>query len=602
MEPLEASDPVAIGGHRLLARLGAGGMGQVYLGRAADGRHVAIKVIRADFEGPEALARFRREVETVGAVRSAFSASLVAAGLDRPPYWLATEYVQGPTLAEAVRDGGPLPPGTCLRLLAELARALDDLHGRRVQHRDLKPQNIILAPDGPRLIDFGIAKVDDQTAITRTGVAPGTPGYLAPEVITEQRVSPAADMFALAGVMFFAATGERPFGGGDPHAVLYRSVHHELSLDGIEPALAACIHRCAAKDPADRPTPEQLLSLRGANQEPVGTDPVYRARTKSPSLEAALAAVAGGGLAGPEATGVTDRAEVGGGAGGRAGGGAGAGSTGATAVQPPYGPLGGNPAGQVPPGRDPATTVARRGRVRSPRLVAGGAAFGLLAAITAGVVLINLLPGDPTSKRGAEAGTTPGVSSTSGTAGNGAGASAPSPGTRGSGNPGTGQSGAGTGDATTPGGTTATGKPIAVLRNRTGLRTNELVWSSQTDQCEPSIPYEETPPDDLQWSAFRPIPKSDGSVTLQLRRKYAAPAGFYVAAEVSPPAQWQGNTGARFTSKPLLMRGYKWTAVRYPQDFGAGAFFQTGDWTVIWYHVYGNGQAYSILCQGFEVT
>src|SRR5690606_2941063 len=203
VEPLRPEDPAEIGGYPVVARIGAGGMGQVYLGLTAGGRHVALKVVRADFDGPQALARFRREVATVERVRSRFAAARVGAGRDEPPYWRATEYVPGPTLRQAVAEHGPLPPDTCIRLLAALAQGLLEIHGQGVQHRDLKPGNVILAPDGPRLIDFGIARGEGQTQITRTGAWNGTPGYVAPEVVRDQEPVPASDVFSLAGTIAY---------------------------------------------------------------------------------------------------------------------------------------------------------------------------------------------------------------------------------------------------------------------------------------------------------------------------------------------------------------------------------------------------------------
>ncbi|MCP9979670.1 serine/threonine-protein kinase [Actinomadura madurae] len=261
MEPLRPEDPAGIGGYPLLARLGAGGMGQVYLGLTGGGRHVAIKVIREDFEGPQALARFRREVATVERVRSRFAAAMVGAGLEAPPYWLATEYVPGPTLRQAVAEHGPLPPETCVRLLGALAQGLLEIHRQNVQHRDLKPGNVILAPDGPRLIDFGIARGEGQTQITQTGAWNGTPGYVAPEVVREQEPRPASDVFSLAGTIAYAATGRPPFGGGRIEAIIHRTLDGEIDLDGVDSRVADLVRPCAERDPADRITLERLLQL-----------------------------------------------------------------------------------------------------------------------------------------------------------------------------------------------------------------------------------------------------------------------------------------------------------------------------------------------------
>lgn len=259
MQALRAGDPAELGGYRLLARLGAGGMGQVYLALTRGGRHIAIKVVRDDFEGPQALARFRREVATVQAIRSPHTAALVGAGLDKLPYWLATEYIPGPTLAQAVAAHGAFSPRAGLRLLAALAEAVADVHARGIEHRDLKPQNVILAKDGPKLIDFGIARGDDQTAITRTGAMAGTPGYLAPETVLRGETGRAMDVFALAGTVAFACTGRPPFGGGDAQAVVYRSIHQEMDLDGLDPQLAALLRSAGHKDPRLRPTAAELL-------------------------------------------------------------------------------------------------------------------------------------------------------------------------------------------------------------------------------------------------------------------------------------------------------------------------------------------------------
>ncbi|MFB0626654.1 serine/threonine-protein kinase [Streptomyces sp. AB3(2024)] len=275
MEALRETDPAYIGAHALLARLGAGGMGQVYLGRSPGGRLVAVKVIRDEITGhPEALARFRREAETVRAVRSAYTANLIDASLAAPPFWLATEYVAGPTLGNAIGARGALPPQTCRRLGAALAEGLASVHAYGVTHRDLKPQNVILGVQGPQLIDFGIARGVGATALTQDGQAPGTPGYTAPEVLLGGETGAAADVFALGATLAYAATGRPPFGTGVASTVGYRAVHEPVDVAGVEPGLAALIEACVAKDPAARPDPAELIR-RCDVRDALVDDPVY---------------------------------------------------------------------------------------------------------------------------------------------------------------------------------------------------------------------------------------------------------------------------------------------------------------------------------------
>ncbi|MFF4103176.1 serine/threonine-protein kinase [Streptomyces sp. NPDC001903] len=275
MEALRDVDPARIGAHALLARLGAGGMGQVYLGRSPGGRLVAVKVIRDEITGhPEALARFRREAETVRAVRSAYTANLIDASLAAPPFWLATEYVAGPTLGRAVAERGGLPAQTCRRLFAALAEGLASVHAYGVTHRDLKPQNVILGAQGPQLIDFGIARGIGETALTQDGQAPGTPGYTAPEVLLGAGAGAAADVFALGATLAYAATGRPPFGTGAAATVGYRAVHEPIDVAGVEPGLAALIGACVAKDPAARPAPAEVIARCGVRDALID-DPVY---------------------------------------------------------------------------------------------------------------------------------------------------------------------------------------------------------------------------------------------------------------------------------------------------------------------------------------
>ncbi|MFS8201801.1 bifunctional serine/threonine-protein kinase/ABC transporter substrate-binding protein [Streptomyces sp. CWNU-52B] len=234
--PLLPTDPVRIGGHRLLARLGAGGMGVVYLGRTEAGALAAVKVIQAEYaDEPDFRARFRREVETARRVTSPWAVPVTGADPDADEPWLATAFVPGPSLEEAVARQGPLPPRSVRVLAGLLAAALREVHAAGLVHRDVKPANVLLAVDGPRLIDFGIARVTDETAITATDLVVGTPGFLSPEQAEARgaAVGPASDIFSLGCLLAYAATGRPPFGTGTVDALLYRTVHDEPDLSGI---------------------------------------------------------------------------------------------------------------------------------------------------------------------------------------------------------------------------------------------------------------------------------------------------------------------------------------------------------------------------------
>ena len=269
MEPLEHDDPSTIGPYRLVARLGAGGMGRVYLARSAGGRTVAVKVVRADLAGdPEFRTRFRREVAAAQSVDGAYTAPVVDADRDSATPWLATAYVLGPSLAEAVARYGPLPEDSVRTLGAVLAEALASVHGSGLVHRDLKPSNVLLAADGPRLIDFGIARALDGDGLTSTGVVVGSPGFMSPEQAAGRGVGTAGDIFSLGSVLVFAATGSGPFGHDSAPAMLYRVVHEEPDLTGLPPGLAEVLTACLAKDPAQRPTPAQLARLLASEGTP----------------------------------------------------------------------------------------------------------------------------------------------------------------------------------------------------------------------------------------------------------------------------------------------------------------------------------------------
>ena len=241
-------------------------MGRVYLASSPGGRAVAVKIVHAHLARDTAfLSRFRREVAAAQAVNGAYTAPVVAAGPDDKPPWLATAYVPGPSLLEAVNETGPLPEDAVLKLTAGLAEALHAIHDGGLVHRDLKPGNVLLADDGPRVIDFGIARALDGTVQTSAGSVLGTPSFMSPEQAQGQPAGPPSDVFSLGGVMYFAATGAFPFGSGNAAVVLYRITHAEPDLNRLPPELRGLVADCLAKDPARRPTPARIAaSLMGA--------------------------------------------------------------------------------------------------------------------------------------------------------------------------------------------------------------------------------------------------------------------------------------------------------------------------------------------------
>ncbi|MDT9682767.1 protein kinase [Streptomyces sp. TRM76323] len=261
-QPLEEDDPRSVAGYRLAARLGAGGMGKVYLSYTPGGRPVAIKVIRPDFaQDAEFRRRFAQEVQAAQRVQGLYTAPVIDADTDAREPWLATAYVPGPSLADAVQKHGPMPVDTVLLLVAGIAEALQVIHGAGIVHRDLKPGNVLLASDGPRVIDFGIARAADATSLTSSGVTIGTPSFMAPEQAAGSQVTPATDVFALGQVAAYASLGSPAFGEGTSHGVLYRIVHEEPSLDGLPEQLRELVGRCLAKDPAERPSVAEVLTM-----------------------------------------------------------------------------------------------------------------------------------------------------------------------------------------------------------------------------------------------------------------------------------------------------------------------------------------------------
>jgi hypothetical protein len=362
-EDLLPNDPEWVGPYRLLGRLGAGGMGQVYLARSPGGRLVAVKMIRPDLAADRGFrARFAREAAAARTVSGIFTAPVVDADTEAPQPWLATAYVPGQSLAEAVAARGPLPPGVVLTLGAGLAEGLQAIHAAGLVHRDLKPSNVLLADDGPRVIDFGIARAADESMLTQTGMILGSPGFLSPEQAQGHAAGPPSDVFSLGSVLAYAASGEGPFGTGTMASMVYRVVNGEPNLSGVPEQLRPLIQRCLAKDPASRPTAAELLASFSAAQPspewPSGT------ADRATRQDMMIAASGNDAYGAPTRTQVSPSAPVPGG------------------TTPPVQP-GGGPAwpGSTEPGR-----TARPGR-RTRLAVIAGAALAAVAATFAGIAL-----------------------------------------------------------------------------------------------------------------------------------------------------------------------------------------------------------------------
>ncbi|TXS13374.1 serine/threonine protein kinase [Streptomyces sp. wa22] len=573
VDELRPQDPSRIGTYRLLARLGAGGMGQVYLARSPGGLLVAVKEIRDEIsDHPESLARFRREAATVEAVRSAYTARLIESSLGAPPYWLATEYVPGPTLREAVREGGPFPPGSALKLCAALAEGLAAVHAHGVTHRDLKPQNVILSPQGPQLIDFGIARGVGQTVLTRDGTAPGTPGFAAPEVVLRNEVGPAADVFALGATLAYTVTGRPPFGSGDAATVSYRAVHEDIDLDGVGPSLAALIRECAAKDPADRPDPAAVIA-RCAVDSALATDSFYRALSRTGGTAArgddetaTLPADAA------ERDGVVLPTRPGGGTPGE----------GASVSAGPSGPT-------PYDGADRPASEARSGR-------RGALGLAVVAAVLASSATAWLLSGQPPDG-GAGAGPTAG------------------------------------GEVSRRPATTAPASdpPDHIVsdgrtRERWTLAEDPAQAAQGIGSCGLSGLDMASLPVDLQSSVSHTTGSDTARVELRPRNagKGKRPAPYHVAVGVLPPHGIDPATGrptrktgegVGFTGRPVDIFS-KWSSggtltFRYPDDFRAHLDGRTvdavpvgddpGDWTVVLYHVEGGPDGITpVVCNGFH--
>ncbi|MFF5189567.1 serine/threonine-protein kinase [Streptomyces sp. NPDC000345] len=258
--PLHRDDPRSVGGYKLVDRLGAGGMGVVYRGRSRSGRDVAVKVVHAQYaEDAVFRTRFRQEIEAVRRVSGAFTAPVVDADPEAARPWMATQYVPGRSLAQRLRDRGQLKGGDLRRLALGLVEALRDIHRAGVVHRDLKPANVLMAEDGPRVIDFGISRAAENHTLTETGQMIGTPPFMSPEQLTDARtVGPASDVFSLGALLVYVTTGRGPFDADSPYLTAYRVVHDDPVLDGVGQPLREILERCLAKEAGKRPELDEL--------------------------------------------------------------------------------------------------------------------------------------------------------------------------------------------------------------------------------------------------------------------------------------------------------------------------------------------------------
>ncbi|MBS2537457.1 serine/threonine protein kinase [Catenulispora sp. NF23] len=270
MRELQPGDPDRLGPFEIRSRIGSGGMGVVYLGRSPSGRLAAIKLVRPEVADDEEFrARFRREIDAARRVSGAFTAGVLDADPDAARPWLASAYIEGPSLRERVIDAGPLPLPEVRKLGAGLAEALADLHRVGLVHRDVKPGNVLLAADGPRLIDFGVIRSDALAELTESGFIMGSAGYMAPEQAEGRHTGPEADVFSLGALLTFAATGRGPYGTGSAATLLLRTVNQAPDLTDVPAELRAVIQRCLAADPVDRPRDRDLIAMLAPGAEPL---------------------------------------------------------------------------------------------------------------------------------------------------------------------------------------------------------------------------------------------------------------------------------------------------------------------------------------------
>ncbi|MGJ5754407.1 serine/threonine protein kinase [Streptomyces puniciscabiei] len=386
MDKLGAGDPQRIGGYRLLARLGAGGMGHVYLARSDRGRTVAVKLVREELaEQEEFRARFRQEVQAARRVGGYWTAPVLDADTEAAVPWVATGYVAGPSLQQVVgHDHGALPERSVRILAAGLAHALKDIHAAGIVHRDLKPSNVLVTIDGPRVIDFGIARALETTSLggeglTRTGSLVGSPGFMAPEQVRGDRITPACDVFCLGSVLAYAATGALPFGTANSgvHALMFRIAQEEPDLSGVPEGIADLVRECLRKEPGGRPSLDAILERTGAE------DTVAGGRSRDPWLPGALVAQLGRHavqlleVEDPEGDGSVSSSSAGASSGAGAGAGASAGTSGGTR------PSAGSGFPPAPPVQASSSGAGGPGGADSPSAAAGGGGGG--AAPVAGV-------------------------------------------------------------------------------------------------------------------------------------------------------------------------------------------------------------------------
>ena len=303
--PLQQTDPSRVGGYRLVARLGAGGMGVVYLAETRDGQPVAVKVLRPELaDNPEFRTRFGREVTALTRIQGMCTVRVIEADTEAPKPFLVTEYADGPSLSEYVDAYGPLDPQMLYGLATGLAEALAAIHAAGIVHRDLKPSNVLLTAAGPKVIDFGIAQALDTTSLTRTGITLGSVGFMAPEQITG-RAGTAADIFTWAVTVAFAAGGKAPFGTGPSDAIMYRIMHADPDISAVPPGLRPLVEAALAKDPQARPTAPQLLAkltntqLTGVGARYENPTQTVLAQTWHPSATGPMVAAPGPTAPGP---------------------------------------------------------------------------------------------------------------------------------------------------------------------------------------------------------------------------------------------------------------------------------------------------------------